>query len=702
MSLPLLIKFIDEACKSGSITIDTKNYLLKKAVEFDISTEMVEKMLSAKKINIIESKQTPHSTESVFSSINATLRKTFADYLSKGSYDTIIDYFEDKLLGTLDYVLTDAYLKALLGKEEYKKAFIQSEKLKENIKSDLKKIYPTLGQIYLNAKKHDKAFDIFYSLLADDEPDTQENLDLLINNVFNDGEFDLLDKCRKSKNYLNIAKGKLLEFYESEKYLYYIKLFEADFYKDDAFVEKYIWSLFICNGYEKKAYEKGKFYLTKNSNTDSLNYVMGLVCISFNKWLEAYDFLKNCFLIDIDVQNNIDEIIDKLIENKDWTNLKHFKESKNYTSKIATAFSDFSINLDHTSVIQLFEQLIISPYDNNQIEEYIYSLIETDVKKASKKYKEFDSYFTNVDKYWIKLGGEIYEKNNEHEKALELYIKAESIESGYCSKDIKRINYLLNPEIYFKDLYTAKEYSDAIKIFESKLKKTTDINVIKSYINSLYKNDGTEEKGLELGIIYYKSHPKGEKLLLTIAAICKYLEKYSQAKDYLLIAKSAGYNIDVELQEINMAIAKVDEDERRRKEEIKRKKIEEELIREEEIEEERKATQKRKIEREQGSIENKKIGTHRFTNDWKRGGNVLLQEHITLNDDEVTWSKKKNIIWGSDSKSIPINKVTQIDLDTSLVGTDITIRGKGFGYIKGSNFSKSDAKKIKSLIEKAQ
>ena len=54
MSFPLLMNLIDEACKSGSITIDTKNYLFKKAVEFDISTEMVEKMLLAKKLILLK------------------------------------------------------------------------------------------------------------------------------------------------------------------------------------------------------------------------------------------------------------------------------------------------------------------------------------------------------------------------------------------------------------------------------------------------------------------------------------------------------------------------------------------------------------------------------------------------------------------------------------------------------------------------
>jgi hypothetical protein len=59
-------------------------------------------------------------------------------------------------------------------------------------------------------------------------------------------------------------------------------------------------------------------------------------------------------------------------------------------------------------------------------------------------------------------------------------------------------------------------------------------------------------------------------------------------------------------------------------------------------------------------------------------------------------------LFGKDSITIPIDKVSQVELETSLIGTDIIIRGKGFGQIKGTNFKKSDAKKIESLIFKAQ
>jgi hypothetical protein len=735
MSFPLLMNLIDEACKSGSITIDTKNYLFKKAVEFDISTEMVEKMLLAKKINIIEAEQTQNSTESVLSSINASLRKTFSDYLTQGNYDTIIDYFEDKLSGTLDYVLTDAYLKALLSKEEYQKAFTQSEKLKENIKSDLKKIYPTLGQIYLNAKKYNKAFDIYYSLLEDKEPDSQENLDLLVNNVLNDGEFDLLGKCRKNKNYLNLAKGKLPEFYECKKYLFYIKLFEADFQDDDSFVKNYIWSLYRNDGTKKNAYEKGKYYISKIANPESLSYVMGLTCSYLEKWIEAYDFFKNCLSRDIDVQEDIDKIIDKLITKNEWLILANFKDSINYETKVEQAFTSLNDADDYANIVSVFESLFFDTNDKYKIKRYISSLQEINFAKCVKKYKEFNSLFTTDDKYWLWIGGKIYEQNYEFESALNLFEKAESMEVGYCADDVKRVNYIIHPEIHFKDLYDDENFSDAIKIFELKLKKTTNIDLIVPYISSLYRNEGTEEKGLELGILYSKSNPDGEKLFRTIAFICKYLEKYSQAKEYFTKAKSAGFNVDEELQEINMIIAKAEEaerkrkeeEERKRKEDLERKRLEvqrkkeeaEERIQQEEEEEKRLEKQRKKEEKErkQQEIEeeenklkdeqqkqdevNSKVGSHEFKSSITRGGDAIFPEHIYVDDNEVTWEKKTGV-FSKDSKTIPMKNITQIDIETSLIGAKIKIRSKGFGFIQGENFTKSDVKEIKSLIEKAQ
>ena len=287
----------------------------------------------------------------------------------------------------------------------------------------------------------------------------------------------------------------------------------------------------------------------------------------------------------------------------------------------------------------------------------------------------------------------------------------------------------------------AKNYIEAINVFESKLNTTTDIDLIYGYVYVLYRNKGTEKKGLKLAISYSKSNEKGKRLYEIIGDISDYFKKHNQAKDYYEKAKLNGFNVDEKLQKVKMLIAKREEEEKIRKEkeerikkeELERKRIEKERKKEEELErirnqeikDQRDAAQHRKEERERQreeevEIEERErqrkeeakeeakeeesvaIGSNYFTSDWKRGGDVLLREHIEINDDGVTWSKKKTLLFGSDKSTIPINEVTRIILDTGLIGTDITIKSKGFGSIKGTNFKKYDANQIKELIQKAQ
>jgi hypothetical protein len=95
------------------------------------------------------------------------------------------------------------------------------------------------------------------------------------------------------------------------------------------------------------------------------------------------------------------------------------------------------------------------------------------------------------------------------------------------------------------------------------------------------------------------------------------------------------------------------------------------------------------------------IGSHSFSSSISRGGDVLFPEHIYLDDFEVTWEKKSGV-FSKESKTIPITEVTQIDIQTTLLSASIIIRSKGYGQIKGEYFSKSDASRIKKLIEKVK
>jgi hypothetical protein len=85
-----------------------------------------------------------------------------------------------------------------------------------------------------------------------------------------------------------------------------------------------------------------------------------------------------------------------------------------------------------------------------------------------------------------------------------------------------------------------------------------------------------------------------------------------------------------------------------------------------------------------------------------RGGNILTPDIIIIDNKTVTYKKRNKYLINVDAVSIPISKIASVELDTSLWGTDIIIKSYGAGEIKGKNFTKSDAKKIKRIISEKQ
>ncbi len=81
-----------------------------------------------------------------------------------------------------------------------------------------------------------------------------------------------------------------------------------------------------------------------------------------------------------------------------------------------------------------------------------------------------------------------------------------------------------------------------------------------------------------------------------------------------------------------------------------------------------------------------------------RGGNAILPEFINVTDSEVAWKRRNITLISSDSISIPINSISSVEIDTSLIGTIIKIKSQGQGEIIASNFTASDANEIKKLV----
>ena len=95
------------------------------------------------------------------------------------------------------------------------------------------------------------------------------------------------------------------------------------------------------------------------------------------------------------------------------------------------------------------------------------------------------------------------------------------------------------------------------------------------------------------------------------------------------------------------------------------------------------------------------MGLHKFKSSVTRGGDLIFKEHIYIDDIEFTWEKKKGI-FSKESKTFLIKDISDIEIDISLIGSTIKITSKGGKIITAENFTKSDAKEIKSIYLKAK
>jgi len=91
---------------------------------------------------------------------------------------------------------------------------------------------------------------------------------------------------------------------------------------------------------------------------------------------------------------------------------------------------------------------------------------------------------------------------------------------------------------------------------------------------------------------------------------------------------------------------------------------------------------------------------YEFHSQFIRGGNPILPEVIIIENDIITWSKRKFYLIGMDIKSMAISDVSQIDISIGVIGTDFTIYGRGENTIKAHNFSRNDALRIKKITGK--
>ncbi len=82
-----------------------------------------------------------------------------------------------------------------------------------------------------------------------------------------------------------------------------------------------------------------------------------------------------------------------------------------------------------------------------------------------------------------------------------------------------------------------------------------------------------------------------------------------------------------------------------------------------------------------------------------RGGGVLTPQVIIVTDEAVTIKQRNSWLIGTDSTTIPRDKISSIQIDDKVWGVNIFIYSVGNAKIVGRNFTSSDAKRIKELLE---
>jgi hypothetical protein len=717
MSVPKLLDLINNCIKNDCINRDDFDYIVSKAKEWSINENIVHELIKARKINIVIPEE-KKSKDSVINTLNADIQEKFQQWFETGAYQQIISFFEDKLIKTIDTVLIQIYLKSLLLEVEYKKAYNYINSISQIDLTNKTETAELVIKVLVRNENYERAFGISYDLYDSKQTHDLSSLENIAQLMLEARHFDSIHVCKRLKNHLDIFTKGLHLYYSEKDYNSFIWLYENYFPQNRELFSKYLWSLQKADGLENKAYALGIEHIEKGEYEDSINYAMGLICGSIKKFKESYYFLTKYQENKQLAEEQIDIQISKLLKNKDWNNLIYFKEANSFQKNIAQALNQCNIDNEFEDVVLLFEKFLSIDYSLKFATKYVKSLNIIDKNKAFLKFCEFDSLQDHSNFEWVLLGGELNESRKNFKEALRYYQAADHLLPGKCDLDIKRVTYVLYPEVHLVDLFESEDFQNVIQLFESKLSQTTDIKLIKLYLKALYRNAGTEEKALEKGLLFLKSNASGFELYKLLYQVSKFLKKYVHAKELIVKAESFGIEISKELQEINLLIAEEEELEKKKLIEIKLKQQEEERKRIEALErlkkdafeaeksallkKAQKEIPKQSIPEETSDVPNDELGkeseNHHFKSSVTCGGDPVLPEHIYINTYEVRWEKKSGL-FSKDSKAILIKDITQIEINTTLMCGSITIRSSSIGNLHGENFSKSDVKQIKKILE---
>ena len=281
-------------------------------------------------------------------------------------------------------------------------------------------------------------------------------------------------------------------------------------------------------------------------------------------------------------------------------------------------------------------------------------------------------------------------------------------------------------ENHLKEMIGLAESEDIITTFEKfSSNENASILFVESYIQALFKLNKRKinQKIIET-VEEYSSILNTDHFINLLFSLSKEFNEIepkvlTDKQDIEIKIKNEEKEKEAESKRLRDKWEKAEREEKERHEsirirkekeaEIERKKIEaERKMKLEKLEKERKQKEEQKSYQldEERNVKNDvkesiSIGSHSFKSSITSGGDAVFPEHIYINDMELSWEKKKSV-FNKERKSIPINNITQIDIETSLLSAKIIVRSQGHGSIIASNFSKSDAREIKKLINKVQ
>jgi len=94
--------------------------------------------------------------------------------------------------------------------------------------------------------------------------------------------------------------------------------------------------------------------------------------------------------------------------------------------------------------------------------------------------------------------------------------------------------------------------------------------------------------------------------------------------------------------------------------------------------------------------------TQEFKSALTRGGNVITPEKLVITDKIVQWSQNngmRSLFLASKTITIPRGAIVGVEVDGKLIGSDIFIWTYSGQNILAQNFTTSDAKTIKQILQ---